>query len=70
MVGVGRNVELIHSLRRGDTSKDMAKIMYEGCKKAIDGIKESFTYQGEFGKDADFYTDNTGHWDLTDAYIP
>ena len=67
---IAEDVELIHSLRRGDTSKDMSKLMVEGCQKAIDGIKESFTYQDEYGKDEEFYRDNTGHWDLTDAYIP
>lgn len=67
---IAEDVELIHSLKRGDTSKDMARLMVEGCKKAIDGIKQSFTYQGEYGKDEEFYRDNTGHWDLTDAYIP
>ena len=67
---IPEDVELIDSLRRGDTSDDMSKLMVNGCKKAIDGIKDSRTYQGEYGKDAEFYQDNTGHWDLTDAYIP
>ena len=67
---IPEDVELIHSLRRGDTSDDMSKLMVDGCQKAIDGIKKSFTYQGEYGKDEEFYRDNTGHWDLTDAYIP
>lgn len=67
---IPEDVKLTESLRRGDTSDDMSKLMVDGCKKAIDGIKESFTYQGEYGKDAEFYRDNTGHWDLTDAYIP
>ncbi len=63
------SVDFIEDVRKGielDTLVDKMKLL---TKDTVDYIKRCHTYYIT-DNDDDFYTDNTGKWDLTDAYIP
>ena len=62
------SVDVIEDVKKGtdvDTLVDKIKLM---TRDTVDYIKKCRTYY--MSDDDDFYTDNTGKWDLTDAYIP
>ncbi len=65
---VPMSVDVLDDVKKGielDTLVDKLKIM---TRDTVDDIKQSITYHPS--GDDDFYRDNTGTWDLTDAYIP
>ena len=62
------SVNVIDDVKKGIDTDELVDIIKFKIKDVFDYIKRSTTYCPS-GND-DFYTDNTGTWDLTDAYIP
>ncbi len=61
-------VDVLDDVRKGVDVDTLADKLKKEAKENVDYIKRSFTYRPT--GDDEFFRDNTGTWDLTDAYIP
>lgn len=62
-------IELLDDIKNGESSDKIAAKIIEMSEALVESTKKSYSYHS-YGEDDDLYTNNTGHWDLTDAYIP
>ena len=59
---------LVEDIKDGNDADKLSDIIKLKVRDIVNYIKNSTTYCPS--NNDDFYTDNTGKWDLTDAYIP
>lgn len=60
--------DIMEDVEKGVDADTLADIIKFQVRDYVKHIKSSITYRPS--GDDDFYQDNTGKWDLTDAYIP
>lgn len=62
------SVNVLEDIKDGNDADKLSDIIKLKVRDIVNYIKNSTTYCPS--NNDDFYTDNTGKWDLTDAYIP